>query len=96
MPDACFCSSASSPFLILANPWSKTSFGIALLRLPLSCPRILLIQTLRALSTAANDVTAVVLFWVQYVVTTHHSWSPHVCTYCVSPGAQIRYPVFVG
>ena len=83
-----------SSLLILANLWSKTSFGITLLRLPLGRVRVYLVCALIALGTLAIGASAY-LVWVQCLVASP-PWNPYVGDRCVAPGTMIGYSVFVG
>jgi hypothetical protein len=86
--------SASSSILILANLWSKTSFGITLLRLPLGTLRIALIYTLITLATISIGISAF-LVWLQ-CLTASPPWSPFAGSSCLDPQALIHYSMFVG
>ena len=83
-----------SSLLILANLWSKTSFGITLLRLPLGRVRVYLVCALIALGTLAIGASAY-LVWVQCLVASP-PWNPYVGDRCLAPGVMIGYSVFVG
>jgi hypothetical protein len=86
--------SVSSSLLILANLWSKTSFGITLLRLPLGRVRVRLVCALIAAGTVVIGASAC-LVWIQCLVADP-PWSPYVGVKCLAPDILIRYSVFVG
>ncbi|OIW26285.1 hypothetical protein CONLIGDRAFT_468532 [Coniochaeta ligniaria NRRL 30616] len=86
--------SVMSSLLILANLWSKTSFGITLLRLPLGRVRVWLVCTLIGLGTVAIGASAY-LVWIQCLVADP-PWSPYTGSNCMSSNIMIKYSVFTG
>jgi hypothetical protein len=86
--------SVSSSLLILANLWSKTSFGITLLRLPLGRWRVRLVCALIATGTGVIGASAYFV-WIQCLVASPAPWSPYVGARCLAPDALIGYSIFV-
>ncbi|KAB5513184.1 hypothetical protein GE09DRAFT_636844 [Coniochaeta sp. 2T2.1] len=87
--------SSLSSLLILANLWSKTSFGITLLRLPLGAARVYIVCGLILLGTISIGASAYMV-WVQCLVAEPLPWSPYVGSKCLPPKVMISYSVFVG
>lgn len=86
--------STLSSLLILANLWSKTSFGITLLRLPLGRVRLWLVCALIGLGTAFIGASAYTV-WIQCLVADP-PWNPYIGSACLPSSVMIRYSVFMG
>lgn len=86
--------SVLSSLLILANLWSKTSFGITLLRLPLGRVRLWLVCALIGLGTAFIGASAYTV-WIQCLVADP-PWNPYIGSACLPSSVMIRYSVFMG
>ncbi|KAH8903777.1 hypothetical protein BR93DRAFT_985740 [Coniochaeta sp. PMI_546] len=86
--------SALSSLLILANLWSKTSFGITLLRLPLGRARVWIVCALIGLGTIALGASAYTV-WVQCFVADP-PWNPYIGSNCLPSDIMVKYSVFMG